>query len=73
MYLAAILDLFSRRVVGWALSKSNDTALARSALDREIVVRKPQPGLLHHSVAAPPLDSQLRESHRVRIFSLPDR
>ena len=36
LYLAAILDLFSRRVVGWAASANNDRALAVSALDRAV-------------------------------------
>lgn len=49
LYLAVILDLFSRRVVGWAASANNDRALAFSALDRAIVARRPEPGLIHHS------------------------
>ena len=49
LYLAAILDLFSRRVVGWAASANNDRALAFSALDRAIATRRPEPGLVHHS------------------------
>lgn len=49
LYLAAILDLFSRRVVGWAASANNDRALAFSALDRAIATRQPEPGLVHHS------------------------
>jgi len=48
-YLAAILDLFARRVVGWALSDCNDTTLARTALERALSARRPGPGLLHHS------------------------
>jgi transposase InsO family protein len=49
LYLAAILDLYSRRVVGWAASANNDRALALSALDRAIAARQPLVGLLHHS------------------------
>jgi len=49
LYLAAILDLFSRRVVGWAVSANNDRALAISALDRATSARAPEPGLVHHS------------------------
>ena len=48
-YLAAILDLFSRRVVGWALDATLTTALPRRALEEAIRRRAPQPGLLHHS------------------------
>jgi putative transposase len=49
LYLAAILDLYSRRVVGWAASASNDRALALDALARATATRKPAVGLLHHS------------------------
>jgi transposase InsO family protein len=49
LYLAAILDLFSRRVIGWAASANNDRALAIGALDRAVAERRPAPGLLHHS------------------------
>ena len=49
VYLAMILDLFSRRVVGWAISLKIDTALCLSALDDAIEKRRPSPGLIHHS------------------------
>jgi len=49
LYLAAILDLFSRRVVGWAASANNDRALALGALDRAVATRAPNAGLVHHS------------------------
>ena len=49
LYLAAILDLYSRRVVGWATSANNDRALALDALTRAAAARKPGAGLLHHS------------------------
>ena len=49
LYLAVLLDLFSRRVVGWAASANNDRALAISALDRAVTARNPRAGLLHHS------------------------
>jgi len=57
VYLAAILDLYSRRVVGWAMSESNDTALALSAFDRALELRKPPPGLIHHSDRGSPYGS----------------
>ena len=47
LYLAAILDLFSRRVVGWAASANNDRALALGALDRASAARAPKAGLVH--------------------------
>jgi putative transposase len=49
VYLAAILDLFSRKVVGWAISLKIDAALCLQALDEAITSRKPGPGLVHHS------------------------
>ena len=49
LYLAAILDLCSRRVVGWATSAHNDRQLALDALDCATKARNPSPGLLHHS------------------------
>jgi len=48
-YLAAILDLYSRFVVGWAISAVNDRHLAIKALDMAVKRRCPQVGLLHHS------------------------
>ena len=49
LYLAGVLDLGSRRVVGWALSTRLDRHLVLTALDRALVRRRPPPGLLHHS------------------------
>ena len=49
VYLAVILDVYSRRVVGWALSKNIDTALTVEALSAAIENRKPKPGIIHHS------------------------
>jgi transposase InsO family protein len=49
VYLAAILDLFSRRVVGWAISKKINTELCLAALKMAVENRKPPKGLVHHS------------------------
>lgn len=49
VYLAVILDLYSRKVVGWALSKRIDGQLALDALKMAIERRKPKPGIIHHS------------------------
>ena len=49
LYLAIVLDLSSRRVLGWATSAHNDTALALTALERALAVRQPAAGLVHHS------------------------
>jgi transposase InsO family protein len=48
-YLAVLLDLYSRRVVGWALRKSLSRDLAMAALDHALTCRRPQPGLVHHT------------------------
>jgi putative transposase len=49
LYLAAILDLFSRFVVGWAVSAVNDRHLTLQALGMALMRRGPDTGLLHHS------------------------
>lgn len=49
LYLAAILDLYNREVVGWAMGKNNDTALTLRALDMALSKHVPTAGLVHHS------------------------
>jgi transposase InsO family protein len=49
LYLAAILDLYSRRVVGHAMSERIDRALVLEALRGAVGRRMPDAGLLHHS------------------------
>lgn len=49
IYLAAVMDLFSRRIVGWALQETMETSLVKEALARAQKERRPPPGLLHHS------------------------
>jgi putative transposase len=48
VYLACILDAFSRRCVGWALSREMTTQLTLAALRQAIAQRQPGPGLIHH-------------------------
>lgn len=48
-YLAAILDAYSRRCVGWCLSRQIDTTLTLSALEMALTTRRPAAGLIHHS------------------------
>jgi len=57
VFLASIIDLYARRVVGWALSENNDTHLALSALQEAVRSRRPQAGLLHHSDRGSPYGS----------------
>lgn len=49
LYLAVVLDLFSRRVVGWAMDTIFDEALVEQALSLALTQRQPEAGLLHHS------------------------
>jgi len=49
LYVAAVLDLYGRRVVGWSASSSMHRALAIDALNRALSDRQPPAGLVHHS------------------------
>ena len=49
LYLAVVLDLFSRRVVGWAMASTEDEELVELALRMALARRQPPSGLLHHS------------------------
>ena len=49
LYLAVLLDLYSRRIVGWAMSERQNRQLASDALSMAIARRRPPPGLIHHT------------------------
>ena len=49
VYLAVVLDAFSRRVIGWALGRTLEAELAVAALRMALAERQPSPGLMHHS------------------------
>jgi len=49
VYLAVVLDVFSRKVVGWELAQHLQAKLCRTALERAIAHRRPPLGLVHHS------------------------
>ena len=49
VYLAVVLDAFSRRVIGWALGRTLEAELAVAALRMALLERKPAPGFVHHS------------------------
>lgn len=57
LFLAPMIDLCSRRVVAWAASEHNDTALALDVLSRALRARRPPPGFLHHSDRGSPYAS----------------
>ena len=49
VYLAVVLDAFSRRAIGWALESTLEARLAVTALEMALERRRPAPGLVHHS------------------------
>jgi len=49
LFLATVIDLFSRKVVGWSMSESLRATIATDALEMAIAARNPAPGLIHHS------------------------
>jgi len=49
VFLAVVLDAYSRKVIGWELGRTLETRLPLAALETALARRKPQPGLVHHS------------------------
>lgn len=49
LYLASVMDLFTRKIVGWSLKSRMTDELVLEALDRAVAAQKPAPGLVHHS------------------------
>ena len=49
LYLAGVIDAYSRRLVGWAMGSEHDAELVKQALHMALVVRQPGAGLVHHS------------------------
>ena len=76
VYLAVILDAFSRKVVGWALERSLASRLTMSALEQALATRQPSPGLVHHSdrgvqYAAADYVQLLQRHHMIPSMSRP--
>src|SRR5208282_706767 len=71
VYLAVVLDAFSRRAIGWALESTLEARLAVVALEMAFARRRPAPGLVHHSDQGVQYASHdyvaLLETHQVRI------
>src|ERR1019366_5401935 len=71
VYLAVLLDAFSRRCIGWALQRSLEAALVLEALRMALTERRPGPGLVHHSDSGVQYASHdytaQREQHGIRI------
>jgi putative transposase len=73
LYLAVILDLYSRAVVGWSMSAHCDEELAENALHMAVVRRRPKAGLLHHSDRGSQYTSKIyqrRLEHSAMIVSM---
>jgi transposase InsO family protein len=49
LYLAAVMDLYSRRIVGWSMASRLTSKLVKDALKLAVAQRQPSPGLVHHS------------------------
>jgi putative transposase len=78
VYLAVVLDVFSRRVVGWSLGRSLQTTLPLAALNQAIQDRQPGAGLIHHSdrgsqYASDDYVKRLEKAHMVISMSRPAR
>ena len=71
VYLAVVLDAFSRRVIGWELGRTLVAEMPSAALRMALAERQPQPGLLHHSDRGVQYASQqyteLLKQHQVQI------
>jgi putative transposase len=71
IYLAVVLDAFSRRVIGWAVGRTLEAGLAVSALTMALRQRQPEPGLTHHSDRGVQYASHdytgLLKQHRIHI------
>jgi len=63
VYLAVLLDLHSRLIVGWSISNRNDVVLIVQALKKAIAWRKPKEGLIHHSDRGGPYASRTYQHH----------
>jgi putative transposase len=62
LYLAVVVDLFSRKIVGWALASTMEVSLVATALTMAIGRRHPPPGLLHHSDRGSQYASQMYQT-----------
>ena len=74
LHLAVLLDLYSRKVVGWAFGAKANTELHQAALSMAVTQRKPQPGLIHHTdrgaaYSAAPYRAQLAQTHMMQSMN----
>ena len=74
MYLASVLDLFTRKIVGWQLGNRMKVDLVSTALEKAFQAQKPGKGLIHHSdrgsqYASTDYRKKLKEYHMIRSMS----
>lgn len=74
LHLAVLLDLYSRKIVGWAMGAKANTALHQSALEMALFQRKPRVGLIHHTdrgavYSAAPYRDLLAQAHIVQSMN----
>ena len=74
LHLAVLLDLYSRKVVGWSMGAKSDTRLHQDALSMAIIQRRPAAGLIHHTdrgavYSAAPYRAQLAESKMLQSMN----
>ena len=74
LHLAVLLDLYSRKVVGWSMGAKADTRLHQDALSMAIIQRRPAAGLIHHTdrgavYSAAPYRAQLAESKMLQSMN----
>ena len=71
LYLAAVLDIYSRKVVGWAMDKHMEETLVASALQMATTQRRPAEGVLHHSDRGSQYAAheyqQLLDAHKMQV------
>jgi transposase InsO family protein len=71
LYLAVLIDLYSRRVVGWSMGDRPNEALTLGALNMAIEHREPKPGLIHHTDQGAIYRSQKYREQMARVGILP--
>ena len=69
--LAVVLDLFSRRAIGWAMADHLGHELALAALDMAIARERPEPGLVHHSDRGVQLGFNWSSQHLSALIAAP--
>lgn len=74
LHLVVLLDLYSRKVIGWAFGAKADTALHQAALSMAVTQRKPQTGLIHHTdrgavYSAAPYRAQLAQTNIIQSMN----